>query len=98
MLRDSNTPQIHFDQMAVINQHHHTVQYDLPATDPEKIQDNKITHNMILQGIGHGQINHKLTRNFLQSQEDWIDWQLLEYKELDSCDSLKNFGIYCCPP
>ena len=96
--RGTNTPQIHFDQMAVIARHHHAVRYDLPPLDPKKEEDDEITHSMIMQGIAQGQINPRLTRKFLQSQDDWIDWQMSEFKQLDSYDSLKMFGEPCRPP
>ena len=69
---NTNTPQIHFDQLAVIARHHHTVKKDLPPIDPTKLKDNDITYIMILQGIAHKKINPKLTRKLLQAQDDWI--------------------------
>ena len=94
----TNTPQINFDQMAVIARHHHSVRYDLPPLDPTKTEDNEITHSMIMQGIGQGQINPRLTRRFLQAQDDWSDWEKSEYKQLDSYESLQMFGEPCRPP
>lgn len=63
---DSTTPQINFDQIAIIARHHHAVHHYLQPVDISKREDNESIQNMILQSIVQGQINHKLTRIFLQ--------------------------------
>jgi len=95
---EDNIPQIHFDQLTTIARHHHAARNNLPAVDATTREDNEITHSMILQGIAQGQINPKLTRKLVMQQDDWLEWQSSEFKQLDSYDSLNMFGAPCKPP
>ena len=40
----------------------------------------------------------KLTRHFLQQQDDWTDWQQSEFKQLNQYESQKTFGLPCNLP
>ena len=91
-------PQLHFDKLAIISKHHHCARNNRPPISRDELDTNTINYSMIWQGITHGQLNQKLTRKFLQQQDEWKDWSKSEYEELDSYESLDMFGAPCQRP
>ena len=79
-------PQLHYDQLCVINMHHHVA----------------ITGETILQDITEGIPDHnttnqvdvktRLTRKKLLIQEDWPDWETSEFLQLDQYALQGMFG------
>ena len=56
------------------------------------MEENSISCSMICQCIVHGQLSQRLTRKFLQQQDDCEEWRSSEYNQLDSYKSLNMFG------
>ena len=91
-------PLIHFDQLAIIAQHHHTTRQDLPQIPHSELEDNGIPYDMIREAILNGQLNPRLTRKFLQAQEDWEYWIKSESKKIESYEKYVIFVEPCQRP
>ena len=51
-----------------------------------------VTDAMVIVSIHQGHLSRKLTRSFLQKQQDWIDWKLSEYAQLNTYKEQDMFG------
>ena len=82
---DTGVPQLHFDQIRVIDQHMHSVRYDeQQPIDEAPPFDNSVQLNKTM--------GPPLTRRRLMQQPDWEDWFKSEHLQLDQYETQNMFS------
>ena len=88
---DTHVPQIHFDQLNVMAyQHHAAINNTAAWSDPHNLPP--VTDAMVFAAMDKGHIKPRLTRAFLKQQSDWMDWNMLEFKQLNQYYAPGMFG------
>ena len=82
---DTGVPQLHFDQLRVIDQHIHAIRHD----ETQQIDDAPPFDNGVQI---HKAMGPPLTRKRLMTQPDWDDWFKSEHLQLDQYETQNMFS------
>ena len=83
----SGIPQLHYDQLCVINQHHHAARTGEAMF--QEVDEGIPFHHAVMNKIV---TKGKLTRNKLLAREDWPEWESSEFLQLDQYEIQEMFS------
>ena len=86
---ESGIPQMSFDQFNVVAKHHQSI---LEAKHEYVNIDEAPSLNNSVINSTNGKPTPKMTRRYLQKQEDWSDWEASEFLQLDQYEKQNMFS------